>query len=42
MDDDYFIGKPINKTKFIYYDEELKKVFPSIVSDEISESNKRI
>ena len=32
MDDDYFIGKPINKTKFFYYDEKLKKVLPSIVS----------
>ena len=34
MDDDYFIGKPINKTKFFYYDENLKKVFPSIVSNQ--------
>ena len=30
MDDDYFIGKPINKTKFFYYDEKLEKVLPSI------------
>ena len=41
MDDDYFIGKPINKTKFFYYDEELKKVLPSIVSDQFSELNKK-
>ena len=40
MDDDYFIGKPINKTKFFYYDEEQKKVLPSIVSDDFSELNK--
>ena len=40
MDDDYFIGKPINKTKFFYYDEKQKKVLPSIVSDDLSELNK--
>jgi len=28
MDDDYFIGKPINKSQFFYYDEEQKKVVP--------------
>ena len=37
MDDDYFIGKTINKSEFFYYDEEQKKVLPSIVSDEFSE-----
>ena len=36
MDDDYFIGKPINKSKFFYYDEKEKKVVPNIVSDEFS------
>ena len=40
MDDDYFIGKPINKTQFFYYDENLKKVVPAIVSDELSEIKK--
>ena len=25
MDDDYFIGKPINKSQFFYYNEDLKK-----------------
>ena len=34
MDDDYFIGKPINKSQFFYYDEDLKKVVPCLVSDE--------
>ena len=34
MDDDYFIGKPINKSQFFYYDEDLKKVVPCIVSDD--------
>ena len=37
MDDDYFIGKPINKSQFFYYDEDLKKVVPCIVSDDFSE-----
>ena len=40
MDDDYFIGKPINKSQFFYYDEEQKKILPSIVTDDISEINK--
>ena len=37
MDDDYFIGKPINKSRFFYYDEKEEKVVPSIISDEYSE-----
>ena len=32
MDDDYFIGKPMKKSDFFYYDEEQKKVLPCIVS----------
>ena len=40
MDDDYFIGKPINKSQFFYYDEDLKKVVPCIVSDEFHELKK--
>ena len=40
MDDDYFIGKPINKTQFFYYDEKEKKVLPSILSDQFSELDK--
>ena len=36
MDDDYFIGKPINKTQFFYYDENEKKILPSILSDQYS------
>ena len=40
MDDDYFIGKPINKNKFFYYDENEKKVVPNLVSDEFRELNK--
>jgi len=37
MDDDYFFGKPISKTRFFYYDENLKKVLPSVVTDEFNE-----
>jgi len=37
MDDDYFIGKPIKKSDFFYYDEEQKKVLPNIVSDQFKE-----
>jgi len=37
MDDDYFFGKPISKTRFFYYDEGLKKVLPAVVTDEFSE-----
>ena len=40
MDDDYFIGKPINKSDFFYYDEKQEKVLPNIVSDQIKEFNK--
>ena len=40
MDDDYFIGKPINKSQFFYYDEEEKKVVPSVATDSINELNK--
>lgn len=37
IDDDCFFGKPIKKSQFFYYDEELKKVLPSIVNDDFSE-----
>ena len=40
MDDDYFIGKPIKKCDFFYYDENNKKVLPYIVSDKFQELNK--
>ena len=41
MDDDCFFGKPINKTQFFYYDEEQKKVLPSVVTDDFSELIKK-
>ena len=37
MDDDYFYGKPIKKTQFFYYDENQKKVVPSIVTGDFTE-----
>jgi len=37
MDDDCFFGKPIKKTDFFYYDEEIKKVVPSVVTDDFTE-----
>ena len=40
MDDDYFIGKPIKKSDFFYYDEKLKKVLPNLVSVEFKDLNK--
>ena len=41
MDDDYFFGKPIKKTQLFYYDESLKKVVPSIVTDDFTEMVKK-
>ena len=37
MNDDFFFGKSINKSQFFYYDEEQKKVLPSLITDEFSE-----
>ena len=37
LDDDYFFGKPINKSQLFYYDEKEKKVLPTIISDEYNE-----
>ncbi len=37
MDDDYFIGKPLKKTDFFYYDENTKKVVPSVITDDFTE-----
>ena len=31
MDDDYFIGRPLKKTDFFYYDEKDKKVKPFLI-----------
>ena len=38
MDDDYFIGKPLNKSNFFY--EENNKVYPLLISDSFKEMNR--
>ena len=40
MDDDYFIGKPLDKTDFFYYDEKSKKILPFIITSKFYEMNK--
>ena len=39
MEDDYFIGRPLKKTDFFYYDEKEKKVFPFVIANRYSELN---
>ena len=41
MEDDYFVGKPLNKSDFFYYDEKKKKVFPYVVNTIFYEMNKK-
>ena len=40
MDDDYFIGKPLFKTDFFYFNEKEKKVVPYIISTKFLVINK--
>ena len=40
MDDDYFIGKPLKKIDFFYYDEKSKKILPYIITSKFYEMNK--
>ena len=40
MDDDYFIGKPLFKTDFFYFNEKAKKVVPYIISTKFLVINK--
>ena len=37
MDDDFFIGKNLNKSNFFYYDEKELKVLPSLLNNEFLE-----
>ena len=37
MDDDYFFGRDLKKSDFFYYDEDLKKVLPFVISFEYKE-----
>ena len=39
MEDDFFIGKPLNKSDFFYYNEKQKKVLPFIVTSRFIEIN---
>ena len=39
MDDDYFIGEPLNKSDFFYYDEKDKKVKPCLINSIFNEFN---
>ena len=41
MDDDYFIGKHLNKSDFFYYDENEKKVKPCLINFYFNEFNKK-
>ena len=40
MDDDFFIGKEIEKSEFFYYDENEKRVVPSLLNNIFSEINR--
>ena len=42
MDDDFFIGKKLNKSNFFYYDENSKKIVPSLHNKEFDELNSYI
>lgn len=40
MEDDFFIGKPLKKSDFFYYDRKEKKVLPYILNSNFNELNK--
>jgi len=40
MEDDFFIGKPLKKKDFFYYDEIKKKIFPYLLTKYFNEMNK--
>ena len=40
MEDDCFIGKPLKKSDFFYYDENKRKIFPLIINTSFKEINK--
>ena len=42
MDDDFFIGKKLNKSNFFYYDEKSKKIVPSLHNKDFNELNRYI
>ena len=40
FDDDYFVGKQLNKSHFFYYDENEERVVPSLLNSRFYELNK--
>jgi hypothetical protein len=40
FDDDFFVGKELNKSNFFYYDENEKRVVPSLLNVDFNELNK--
>ena len=42
MDDDFFIGKELNKSNFFYYEEKEKRVVPSLLNNDFNILNKEI
>ena len=40
FDDDFFVGKKLNKSNFFYYDENEKRVVPSLLNLDFNELNK--
>ena len=40
MEDDYFIGKPLKKSDFFYYDYKENKIYPYVINTIFSEINK--
>ena len=40
MEDDFFIGKPLKKSDFFYYDEKEKKVVPYLLTSDFNLMNK--
>jgi hypothetical protein len=42
FDDDFFVGKELNKSNFFYYDENEKRVVPSLLNSDFNELNKAV
>ena len=42
FDDDFFVGKHLNKSHFFYYDEDEKRVVPSLLNSEFYELNREL
>jgi hypothetical protein len=41
MEDDYFIGKPLKKSDFFYYDYKENKIYPYVINTIFTEMNKK-